>query len=303
MKIVVIGSKGFIGEHLVKYFKSQDHVVWGADVIVDYAESDHYFLVDASNSDFNNVFQDTEFDLCVNCSGAASVPDSIKNPMRDYYLNTVNVFNILSAINKYQSSCKFINLGSAAVYGNPQQLPIKESDATGPLSPYGIHKLQAEQICEEFYRFFGIKTCSLRIFSVYGAGLKKQLFWDLNKKVTTNEPIVLFGTGEESRDFIHVNDLVRAIELIAQNSTFDAEIINVANGNEVVIKEAVGTFFGYYDEKVNYSFSGSNRKGDPLNWRADISRLKQLGYKPEVEMTDGLKDYYKWLNTEGYLYK
>ncbi|MCU4173870.1 NAD-dependent epimerase/dehydratase family protein [Carboxylicivirga sp. N1Y90] len=297
MKVVVIGSKGFIGQHLVKHFKSNGHSVWGADVVVDYAEADTYFLIDASNSDFNNVFQNNEFDLCVNCSGAASVPDSIKNPMRDYYLNTVNVFNILSAINKYQSACQFINLGSAAVYGNPQQLPIKESDPTGPLSPYGIHKHQAEQICEEFHRFFGIKTCSLRIFSVYGTGLMKQLFWDLNKKTETKGSIELFGTGEESRDFIHVDDLVRAIELVAKNTSFEAEIINIANGVEVKIKDAVGIFFGFYNEKVDYRFSGSNRKGDPLNWRADISRLQELGYKPEVDINDGLKDYYKWVKS------
>ncbi len=295
MKTVVIGSKGFIGQHLVNYFKGLGHEVWGADVVVDYAETDHYFLMDASNSDFNNIFQNVKYDLCVNCSGAASVPDSINNPMRDYYLNTVNVFNILSAINKYQKECRFINLGSAAVYGNPKQLPINESAQIKPLSPYGIHKFQAEQICEEFHCFFGLKTCSLRIFSVYGLGLKKQLFWDLFKKAKKEDKIELFGSGNESRDFIHINDLVKAIDLVFKNSSFEADIINLANGKEILIKDAVSTFFSFFEKRINYNFSGSSRKGDPLNWKADISRLKSFSYSPSVDIEDGLKDYFNWV--------
>nr|WP_321409457.1 NAD-dependent epimerase/dehydratase family protein [uncultured Carboxylicivirga sp.] len=297
MKVIVIGAKGFIGQHLIKFLNEQGHEVWGADVVVDYAASGKYFLIDASNSDFQNVFHFENYDLCVNCSGAASVPDSITNPMRDYYLNTVNVFNILSAIQRYQPKCKFINLGSAAVYGNPQYLPVSEKAIVQPLSPYGFHKYQAEQICEEFYRFFGLNTCSLRIFSVYGAGLKKQLFWDTYKKTLQDGTIQFFGTGDESRDFIHVNDLSRAIELIALNSQFKADIINVANGEEVSIKNAISTFLSCFDRAIDYKFSGEVRKGDPLNWRADIGKLEALGYKQSKDLLTGLKEYYQWITS------
>ena len=298
MKVIIIGSKGFIGQNLVKYFEYKNYQVWKADVVVDYADTDRYFLIDASNSDFNTVFHFQKYDICINCSGAASVPDSLKNPMRDYYLNAVNVFKILSAINQFQPECKFINLGSAAVYGNPQTLPVSEDAKRNPLSPYGFHKLQAEQICEEFYSFFKLQTCSLRIFSVYGAGLQKQLFWDLNKKANSGETFTLFGTGEESRDFIHVDDLARAIERVAQSTYFRADVINIANGEEVKIKDAVATFFSFYPYDIRYSFSGDSRKGDPLNWKADILRLKSLGYHPSVKMVDGLKGYYDWLHVE-----
>ena len=182
MKILIIGSRGFIGHHLFSYFSEKGNEVWGTDVVDDYINKERYFLIDASNSDYSSVFQSAEFDLCVNCSGAANVPESLKNPLRDYYLNTVNVFKILEAIRKFQPACKFINLSSAAVYGNPKQMPVKEDARPDPLSPYGFHKLQAEQICKEFYDFYNIRTCSLRIFSVYGPGLKKQLFWDLYNK-------------------------------------------------------------------------------------------------------------------------
>jgi len=294
MKIIIIGSKGFIGQELCRYYRERGQEVWGADVVVDYVNTDSYFLIDSSNSDFTSVFQEQEFDLCVNCSGAASVPDSINNPIRDYLLNTVNVFRMLDAIRKYQPSCSFMNLSSAAVYGNPERLPIVESDATHPLSPYGIHKLQAEQICREFFEFHQLRTCSLRIFSVYGNEQRKQLFWDLFQKASKGDPFSLYGTGMESRDYIHVHDLVHAIDKIASHSDFKADVINVANGEEVLIKDAVATFFSNFEEPVQYTFSGDSRKGDPVNWKADVSTLKSYGYKISVDMSSGLEAYYNF---------
>jgi UDP-glucose 4-epimerase len=298
MKVIIIGSKGFIGHHLCNHFNMKGHEVWGADVIVDYVRSERYFLIDASNSDFNAVFQNSSYDLCVNCSGAASVQDSIKNPMRDYYLNTVNVFKLLEAIRRFQPGCRFINLSSAAVYGNPKLLPVEETAPSHPLSPYGIHKFQAEQLCREFYDFYNLQTCSLRIFSVYGIGLRKQLFWDLFRKASLNKSFTLFGTGNESRDFIYVSDLVKAIELIAELSPFMANVVNVANGQEIMIKDAVSVFFGFFRSGVDYSFSGDSREGDPVNWVADIKQLTEYGYQPSVDIRSGLQKYYEWIMSD-----
>jgi UDP-glucose 4-epimerase len=295
MKVIIIGSKGFIGNHLLNFYLEEGNEVWGADVVVDYIEKERYFLIDASNSDYSSIFQTLQYDICINCSGAANVPDSLKNPLQDYYLNTVNVFKILEAIRRYQPACRFINLSSAAVYGNPLQLPIKEDDVPNPLSPYGIHKLQAEQICKEFHDFYSIKTCSVRIFSVYGPGLKKQLFWDLYNKVTTGTPFSLYGTGYESRDFIHVLDLMKAIELVTKNASFNADVFNIANGREILIKDAVLVFFKFFNQDIKYSFSGDKREGDPLNWLADISKLKSLGYQPAFDIETGLQSYYEWI--------
>lgn len=294
MNIVVIGSKGFIGQHLSRYFREHGHEVWGADVVVDYVDTERYFLIDSSNSDFSCIFQKQKFDLCVNCSGAASVPESIKNPLRDYLLNTANVFRILEAIRKYGLDCAYINLSSAAVYGNPDRLPILETDSIHPLSPYGVHKMQSEQICKEFHDFHSLRTCSLRIFSVYGTGLQKQLFWDLFQKALGGDPFSLYGTGLESRDFIHVKDLVRAIDLIVAQADFNGDVINVANGEEVLIKDAAALFFSCFQEAVPYSFSGKSRKGDPTNWKADIGKLRSYGYQAMVDMSTGLKEYYEY---------
>lgn len=294
MKVIVIGSKGFIGQHLCHFFRERGAEVWGADVVVDYVNTETYYLIDSSNSDFSSVFKQQKFDLCVNCSGAASVPASLKNPVRDFYLNTVNVFKLLEAIRNEQSNCRFINLSSAAVYGNPESLPVSESAVPDPLSPYGIHKFQSEQICHEFYEFHQVPTCSLRIFSVYGPGLQKQLFWDLLQKANSGKAFALFGTGMESRDFIFVSDLVRVIELVYTHSNFKADVINVANGEEVLIKDAVSVFFSFFDEEISYSFSGDSRKGDPVNWKADISKLRSFGYQPSVDMPSGLEAYYNY---------
>lgn len=294
MKILIIGSKGFIGTHLVTYYKQLKADVYECDVMVDYTASSHYFLADASNTDYSEVFQANKYDVCVNCSGAASVPDSLVHPLRDFNLNVENVYKLLDGIRRYNPNCKFVNLSSAAVYGNPQILPIKESDSLQPISPYGNHKQMSEIICKEFNDFFNIQTCSLRIFSAFGEGLKKQLFWDLYHKMQSSKAIQMFGTGDETRDFIYVKDITRIIELVIEKATFKGETINVANGVEVSIKDAVVSFAKMAEWEGKINFSGDERKGDPNNWQADISEITAIGYKPTTTLEEGFKAYIKW---------
>lgn len=294
MKYIILGSNGFIGRNLVKHLKkNEDNFVWEADIKSMGGEM--FFRIDSINTDYNNIFITEQFDVCINCSGSASVQDSLCDPLYDYTLNTVNVFKILDAIRKYQPLCKFINLSSAAVYGNPQILPIREDAKLQPLSPYGIHKMQSEEICQLFYNLFHIATCSLRVFSAYGEGLKKQLFWDLSKKVETEQTVRLFGTGGESRDFIYIFDLVNAIEIVSKNGSFVGESINVANGEEVLIADCVELFLSNFGSHIQYEFAGDLRQGDPNNWVADIATLKSLGYTKNFSLKEGLKNYYKWV--------
>lgn len=293
MNILIIGSKGFIGSHCVAYF-SLHHQVWECDVESDYVRA-NYSIVDATNADYNDIFETQQFDVCINCSGAASVPDSIKNPQRDFMLNVVNVFNQLNAIKNHQKNCKYINLSSAAVYGNPKYLPIDENHPLQPISPYGVHKKLSEDICKSFYNNYQIPTCSLRVFSAFGNGLKKQLFWDLHLKAQKNDVIKLFGTGEESRDFVHVQDVVQAIHVVITNADFKNTIINVANGNERTIKDVTNTFYKTYNPNVIVQFEGVKRLGDPNNWVADINKLKALGFTAKVTVDKGLNSYVEWL--------
>lgn len=294
MKVLIIGSKGFIGSSLATYLLSKlNYKVYECDVVVDY-QNENYIVIDAANSDFHSIFLTNDFDVCINCSGAASVPDSLIHPLRDYILNTQNVFKILDAIRMYRPECKFINLSSAAIYGNPQSLPIKENFTPAPISPYGNHKLQAEVICKEFFDYYGIGTCSLRIFSAYGVGLKKQLLWDLSRKFTNNTEIELFGNGNESRDFINIKDIINAIELCVNNLSFTADQINIANGVEVTVKQIADIYLKYFGDNKKVKFNRTIKVGDPLFWRADISYLKSIGYVPQVDIEAGILEYIEW---------
>lgn len=293
MKILIIGSKGFIGSHCVDYF-SQGYEVWGCDVILDY-NTPNYISIDAVDSDFLGIFEQRQYDVCINCSGAASVPFSLEKPFNDFKLNTLNVFKLLEAIRKHAPNCKFITMSSAAIYGNPESLPIKENQAIKPVSPYGYHKVMAENICEEYSRFWNIQTCCLRIFSAYGPRLKKQLFWDLYQKIVNDDTPTLWGTGRESRDFIYISDIVRIIDLAISHSKFNGEVVNVANGKQIEIAEVAETVRKVSGTKKTIIFNGAERKGDPINWEADISIIKSWGYKSSVELETGINCYLQWI--------
>jgi UDP-glucose 4-epimerase len=293
MKILIIGSRGFIGSHCVDYFKSKDLEVWQADV--NESLVDNFYKISRQNSDYSILFRENRFDVCINASGSAHVGFSFENPSKDFELNVVNVQKILVAIRDYNPECKFINFSSAAVYGNPQFLPITENSICKPLSPYGFHKWQSELLLTEYHKFFGLNTVSLRVFSAYGPRLKKQLFWDLYQKALQNDVVSLFGTGNETRDFIYIDDLLQIIDLVIQHSTFQGSIYNVASNLETTIAEAAQVFLNEFSPEKEVVFNGEIKIGDPNNWLADMEILKKYGFKPQFNLHLGLKKYAEWL--------
>ncbi len=302
MKIIVIGSEGFIGSHCVDYFKSKGHELYEADIF--FVDKSNYFFINPNQTDFLPLFKEQTYDVCINASGSANVGFSFDKPEIDFELNVLNVQRLLVAIRKYNPTCKFINFSSAAVYGNPNRLPIREDFITQPLSPYGFHKLQSEYLLKEYHKFFGLYTCNIRVFSAYGTRLKKQLFWDLYQKaiqIEENQTVELFGTGEESRDFIFIDDLVVLVDKIIENSFFYGNTIHAASGVESKIKDVVEVFYKALNQnlgiKVNHVFSGKVKIGDPNNWKADISLSETLGFVPQFGIFEGLTHYTKWLKT------
>ena len=294
-KILIIGSKGFIGSACYLSLKrNQENDLYGADVGVDYNDA-NYFLVDSTNADFREIFRHQKFDWCINCAGAASVQDSFKNPSRDYLLNVHLVAQLLYAIKEENDTCKLIQISSAAVYGNPKVLPIKETHVLNPLSPYGIHKKQAEEICKLYHDYYGITSYVLRIFSAYGLGLKKQIFWDLYKKMHLKNDLTLFGTGDETREFIHAMDIANAIEVIIKFAKPSYEVFNIANSDSMTIRKVAEIFLDNIGFKGNINFNGLNRVGDPLFWHADTSTLTSLGYQQKISFEEGIKNYCQWL--------
>lgn len=294
MKILVLGCNGFIGANLVDALLLNRNEVYGCDITG--ASNKEIICCGTSvlSTEFDTFFSDHSFDVCINASGRGDVGFSIKEPAKDFELNTVCVFKILDLIRSNRPSCKYIHISSAAVYGNPKNLPVSENASLAPLSPYGWHKLMSENICREYSHFFGIKTAIIRPFSVYGNGLKKQLLWDICTKLNTADSIKLFGTGNESRDFIHVTDLAAIIMKVINSEDANAAIYNAGIGEETSIKKIVNIFLRNYPGKKQISFSGEIKTGDPLNWRADIDRIKNLGFSPQVDLEQGIAEYIKW---------
>ncbi|WP_309609392.1 SDR family oxidoreductase [Flavobacterium sp.] len=293
MKILIIGSNGFIGSHCIDYFAAKGNYVWCANVSE--LESDRCYKIKRQNSDFTTVFKTQQFDVCINASGSAHVGFSFGNPSKDFELNVINVQKILIAIRDYNPNCKFINFSSAAVYGNPKTLPIIENTPCKPLSPYGFHKLQSELLLTEYHKFFNLKTCSLRVFSAYGPRLKKQLFWDLYQKSLKSDVISLYGTGNETRDFVYIDDLIQIVDLVIRNSSFEGTIYNVANGVETTISEAASLYINAFCPEKKVVFNGEAKIGDPNNWLADVSNMIEIGYKKTTSIDKGIEKYVLWL--------
>jgi dTDP-glucose 4,6-dehydratase/UDP-glucose 4-epimerase len=138
------------------------------------------------------------------------------------------------------------------------------------------------------------------VFSAYGIGQKKLLFWDLYKKFISypnHKFLKLFGTGHESRDFIYIDDIAQQIDLIVNNAVFKGEVYNVANGIEVSIQEVALTMRDFLQSDKEIVFQDINRLGDPMNWCADISNLINWGYCQSVSLRQGIELYCEWIRT------
>ncbi len=170
------------------------------------------------------------------------------------------------------------------MYGNPESLPVTEGHVTNPILPYGFHKFQCDQLCKEFSQVYGLKTAIIRIFSAYGPGLHRQVIWDVCYKAMTQESVLLKGTGDESRDFIHAADIARALMSVAISSPMNGDIYNLGSGLEVSIQNMANLILANLKNQCSLEFDGIIPEGNPLNWVADISKMKKLGYSPSVQL-------------------
>lgn len=296
-RMLITGVSGFIGRSAVDYFKGEYEITG-----IDLGESAptgllNYYTCNMSKERdaLLQILNDSAPDVVLHCAGSANVGASVLHPMEDLDGNLHSLYALLLAFQQVQIRPEIIFFSSAAVYGNPKSLPIRETDAPSPVSPYGLHKLMCEQLCSYYNRLYGFRIRSVRVFSAYGNGLKKQILWDMYQKFTKDGHIRLFGTGDETRDFIHVSDIMRAVSLIIDD-TGGEEIFNVANGEEISIRHLAETYAGKLGEDDSIvSFNGEGKEGDPRNWRADITLLKSLGYQKTVEIGAGIDSYVDWV--------
>lgn len=296
MIILITGSDGFIGRHLVKAYSESDATIYGWTMDGVGKIGGEVIPADLTNPvDVEKNLERISPDLLIHCAGCADVIYSVKEPLLDLKSNYITTHNLLFSMRKLEmQKCRFILFSSAAVYGNPISLPMGEDAAINPLSPYALHKKSAEEVCVFMKKNYDLDTKVMRIFSVYGPGLRKQLFWDMYQKISTTGKLELFGSGEESRDYIYIDDLVQATMLIARTD-IDADVFNIANGVEVTIREAAEVFVKAMGKDTDIiQFMGVRREGEPINWRADISRLKSLGFVRNVSFEDGIERYVSW---------
>jgi UDP-glucose 4-epimerase len=287
---VVTGSRGFLGQHVLKALVDQGHTVVGA------ARPRPGRTVEIPFEPDNSAFHDLlrqQPDFLVHAAGSASVSESVVDPHRDFQ-NSVELFSaVLDNVRRLAPRCKVILLSSAAVYGNPAHLPIDETAPTRPISPYGHHKLMAEQIGHMYFYLYGIPFVSARIFSAYGRGLRRQAVFDIASKLIAaqgDQPVLLHGTGTESRDFIHGEDVGRAIACIVDRAPSIGETYNIAGGAATRISDLASVLAEQLRCRAPIIFNQVVRSGDALNWQADIGKLERLGYTPRWQLETGIAD-------------
>lgn len=281
-KLMLVGSNGFIGSNLSTYLANK------FELFV-YNER----INNSSLLHFQRLISDLDPEYIINCIGSGIVGHSFSQPLADFEKNAQTVIYLLESIRVVNRNIQFIHFSSAAVYGNPTKEIISEESNLNPISPYGSNKLISEEICNNYARNFEINIHILRPFSVYGEGQMKMLLWDILQKIDQGEVVELYGTGEETRDFIHIKDLCRIVELIVNNPQKGIDYFNLANGMAVRIDEVSKIFSNLFPNKL-FSFKGDARVGDPNSWCANITKLKNLGYIQEVSLEKGIEDYVKW---------
>ena len=297
-KILVLGSEGFIGLHVIRKGLENGYDVFGCDIVKHSKIDYNFFNISVDSIAFFNLLSDVSFYCIINCAGSGNVSFSFENPLQDFQMNVTNVIYILEAIKQNQKSTKYIHISSAAVYGNPLTLPINETCIISPISHYGFHKLQSEIVCKEYAQLYGMNIFIVRPFSVYGPGLKKQIIWDTFQKGKINKIIELSGTGNETRDFIYIDDLTDSLFHLATLNFDSFEIFNVGTGNEVCINYFLQKLIIHLGWNHKLLFNQSVREGDPKFWKADIKKLKSVGFNSKHMIDYGLSKTANWLLNE-----
>jgi Nucleoside-diphosphate-sugar epimerases len=301
--ILITGVAGFLGRNLARHFFELGWEVVGVDIVSPEnspaAFLKQYLAVNLPDPQFAAFLQKVQPAACLHCAGRSSVGASVAKPYEDYCQGPALTGYILNSLHETVPACKFILFSSAAVYGNPSRLPVSEALPEAPISPYGYHKWQSELLCREYAQVYGQPTASVRIFSAYGPGLRRQVLWDICEKAATSEKILLHGTGQESRDFIHVQDITRGIESILASAEMLGEAYNLASGRQVTIASLANMIakeMQVADKEI--IFDCIVPKGDPLYWQADLQKIARLGFVPSIPFEEGLKTYVTWFCSE-----
>lgn len=295
---LVTGAHGFVGRHIARHCAAQGWRVVGIghgrwDSVREQASWGITHWSDAEVNVASLLLSEVIPDVIYHCAGSGSVSFSLDQPYQDFHRTVSTTLEVLEYMRLHAPRARLIYPSSAAVYGVVQEMPISEGTLPEPLSPYGSHKLMAEDLCREYASHYDLSIAVVRLFSVYGPGLQKQLLWDACKKLTAGQHS-FFGTGAEQRDWVHIDDTVDLLMRVAQAASPDCPIINGGAGAGVTVSDILDHLFSVLSPDQQPIFSGTQKEGDPAHYVADIEKARLLGWKPRIGWHQGVEQYAEW---------
>jgi len=309
VKALVTGGGGFIGSNVVRALLARgddvrvlDNFSTGSRANLAGLESDVQ-LVEGDLRSYERVHAAVRGAEVVFHEGALpSVPRSVQDPLTTTAVNVEGTLNVLLAA-RDEGVRRIVNASSSSVYGNTGTLPRVETQAPDPISPYAVAKLAAERFCTSFTRVYGMEIVSLRYFNVFGprqdpTSQYAAVVPRFIRAIADDEPVTIYGDGDQSRDFTFVDNVVGANLLAADAPDVGGEILNVATGDSVTVNalaDAIGAMLGKPVEKAHEPA----READVRASWADVGEAKRLlGYEMRVDFAEGLRRTADYLLSE-----
>lgn len=283
--VLVTGSTGFVGAEVSQKLESNNFKVWRLDKSIS-IEIDNHFCIDiASKQDLNKI-SNLDLDAIVHCAAQTDVRKSVEDPTADLFANGLGTLNLVefAAANAVKNFV-YINSGGA-IYAT-EELPLSEKSPIAPSSPYGLTKFLGEEYVRILCSKYGIQWSSLALSNVYGDIVKnnKGVIYEFAKKISLNEVPSIFGE-RVTRDFIYIDDVVKAIEIALLNPTFCR--VNISSNTETSIEDIFSIVARELKTSIQPVYEAS-RFGEILRSRLDNSLAKEcLDWEPTVSITEGV---------------
>jgi nucleoside-diphosphate-sugar epimerase len=299
--VLVTGGAGFIGSHLVPQLLKEGHSVTVLDNLSAGKLENLEGVLDHPKFMFqrgdirdktipNEVFDGV--DSIIHLAALIDISASVADPIQNHEINVNGTFNILHAAIKHNVK-KFVFASSTAVYGDAKTLPLQENIALHPISPYAASKIAGEAYCSAFASCFGLETIALRFFNIYGLRSENSPYSGVITKflqrLIKGEVLTIDGDGEQTRDFIHVSDIVKAVILALEQEGLKGEVFNVCTGVPTSINQLAATLKTVTGKSLKVKY-GPARLGDiRSNYGNPAKAAENLGFKASVNLTKGLQ--------------
>ncbi len=277
MRWLITGGNGFLGFSAAEYLARAGNSVAGLTRRVQLPDWFRRLEYPSSIEALADVIRGEHPDCILHAAGAASVGDSWRAPTRDFTDSVLAWHALLEATRRSELKPKLFLPSSAAVFGNPDRLPVGENALRRPISPYGFHKLLCEQLAKEYAVLWEMPIIICRLFSVFGPRQRRLLVWELVEQILSDAPMIhLQGTGLEERDYLAASDIAKALDLLAKRSSSNSlQTFNFGSGASLRVDDLIAVLQRLTRVRKPVVRAQTGRHGDPLHWRADNRRLRE----------------------------